>query len=207
MSNVHVLGHPLARTFLRVLRDKDTSSEAFRQQVKRLGNMLALEATRDIKTKAHVVETPLAQTDETVLDEKIALTPILRAGLGLLDPFLDILPEAHVYNLGVFRDEQTHKPHSYYNKLNEYEMVDTIYVIDPMLATGGTSVMVIDILKEWGVQKIKFAGLVGAPEGVKALQEAHPDVDIYLAALDDHLNEKAYIVPGLGDAGDRIFNS
>lgn len=207
MSNVHVLGHPLARTFLRVLRDKDTSSEAFRQQVKRLGNMLALEVTKDIKTKPVNVETPVGIAEEAVLDETVALTPILRAGLGMLDSFLDILPEAHIYNLGVFRDEQTHKPHSYYNKLNEYEMVDTVYVIDPMLATGGTAVMVIDVLKEWGVQKIKFVGLVGASEGVKALQEAHPDVDIYLAALDDHLNEKAYIVPGLGDAGDRIFNS
>ena len=125
----------------------------------------------------------------------------------MLDPFLDFLPEAHIYNLGVFRDEETHKPQSYYNKLKEYQMVDKVYVLDPMLATGGTSVMVIDILKKWGVKKIKFVGLVGAPEGVETLQTAHPDVDIYLAALDNKLNDNAYIMPGLGDAGDRIFNT
>tara|TARA_B100000508_G_C11410180_1_gene252865 strand:- start:273 stop:896 length:624 start_codon:yes stop_codon:yes gene_type:complete len=207
MSHLYVLDHPLARTFLFKLRDKNTKPDSFRRQVKRLGDMLAWEVTKDVKLKTQKVETPLAETQECVLDEKIALCPILRAGLGMIDPFLDFLPDARIYNIGVFRDEETFEPQFYYNKLSEYEMVDTIYVLDPMLATGGTSVMVVDIFKKWGVKKIKFIGLVGAPEGVKALQEAHPDVPIYLAALDDHLNENAYIVPGLGDAGDRIFNS
>jgi uracil phosphoribosyltransferase len=207
MLNVFVLDHPLAKTFLFSLRDKDTSSEIFRAQARRLGLMLALEVTKDIKTRPQKVLTPLEETTEAVLDEKIALCPILRAGLGMVDPFLDFIPEAHIYNLGVFRDEETHKPQSYYNKLMDYKMVDTIYVLDPMLATGGTATMVIDILKKWGAPKIKFVGLVGAPEGIEALQKAHPDVPIFLATKDDKLNENAYIVPGLGDAGDRIFNS
>ncbi len=207
MANVKILEHPLAGSFLLKMRDKNSSPEVFRAQVKKLGRMLALEATRDVKTQPKEVETPLCKTKEDVLVQTMAVVPILRAGLGLLEPFLDFLPEAKTYCLGMYRNEETHEPVTYYNKLDQYEMVDIIYVLDPMLATGGTSVMTIDALKNWGAKNIKFVGLVGAPEGVQALQEAHPDVEIILGTLDDHLNENAYIVPGLGDAGDRIFNS
>ncbi|MEM9469730.1 MAG: uracil phosphoribosyltransferase [Pseudomonadota bacterium] len=207
MSNVHVLNHPLAKTYLATLRDKNSAADVFRAQAKRLAYMLALEITNDIKVKPQTIKTPIKKTEESVLDESIALVPILRAGLGMVEPFTDFLPDAKVYCYGAYRNEETHQPVPYYNKLDEYEMVDTAYVLDPMLATGGSAIITIDALKEWGVQRIKFAGLIGAPEGVEALHKAHADVEIYLAALDEGLNENAYIVPGLGDAGDRIFNS
>lgn len=211
MADVHVLNHPLTGQFLRAMRDKDSTPEVFRAQVKRLGLLLALECSKDLKTAPQTVQTPLCETTEDVVSDSVAIVPILRAGLGLMEPFLELMPQAKTYCLGLYRNEQTHQPVSYYNKLDECEMVDVVYVIDPMLATGGSAIMTIDALREWGTQKkdmqIKFIGLIGAPEGVKALQEAHSDVDIHLAALDDHLNEDAYIVPGLGDAGDRIFNS
>jgi len=207
INKLHVLDHPLKGTYLRDMRDKDASSEVFRAQVKRLGHLLVIEATKSLQVQSQEIETPLCKTTENCVFESIALVPILRAGLGLMEPFLDFLPDAKTYCLGLYRDEQTHQPVSYYNKLDECEMVDVVYVIDPMLATGGSAIMTIDALKEWGAKNIKFIGLIGAPEGVKALNDAHNDVDIYLAALDERLNEDAYIVPGLGDAGDRIFNS
>ena len=207
MPNVYTLDHPLTGRYLKAMRDKNSSPEVFRAQVSRLGHMLALEAATDLKTRKQEVATPICMTQEDVPSETVAIVPILRAGIGLMEPFLDFLPEAKVLCLGMYRNEDTHLPVSYYNKLNEYNVVDVVYVVDPMLATGGSAIMTIDALKEWGASKIKFVGLIGAPEGVKALHEAHPDVDIHLGALDDHLNENAYIVPGLGDAGDRIFNS
>lgn len=207
MSKLHVLNHPLTGNYLKNMRDKNSTPEVFRAQVKRLGVMLALEATKDLLVKSVTVDTPLCETHENVTDQSVAIVPILRAGLGLMEPFLDLMPDAKTYCLGLYRNEETHEPVTYYNKLDEYEMVDAVYVIDPMLATGGSAIITIDALKSWGATRIKFIGLIGAPEGVKALQTAHGDVDIYLAALDDHLNENAYIVPGLGDAGDRVFNS
>ncbi|MGB1076997.1 MAG: uracil phosphoribosyltransferase [Bdellovibrionales bacterium] len=207
MNTLNVLDHPLTGTFLKLLRDENTSPETFRTQVKRLGHMLALQVSQDIRTEKAPCTTPLCDTQESVISESIALVPILRAGIGMADPFLDFLPNAQIHCLGVYRDETTHEPVSYYNKLPQDNAPDTAYIIDPMLATGGSALATIKTLKDWGVPKIKFAGLIGAPEGVKAVHNEHPEIDIFLAALDEKLNENAYIVPGLGDAGDRIFNS
>lgn len=206
-KNVSILNHPLAGLYLKSLRDKNSFPEIFRKQVARLGYMLALEITHDLPTKSEICETPICETREDIIYQKIGIVPILRAGIGLVDPFLEFLPEAEVHCLGMYRNEKTHQPVSYYNKLPEGKPVDIAYVIDPMLATGGSAIMTIQTLKNWGVTRIKFAGLIGSPEGVKALHDEFPDVDIYLAALDDKLNSDAYIVPGLGDAGDRIFNT
>lgn len=207
MKNIYVLDHPLVGTYLQKLRDKNSSPETFRAQAARLTQLLAVEISRDLKTNTQECETPLCTTQEKVVSEKIGLAPILRAGIGMVDPFLNFLPDAHVLYLGMYRDHDTHMPVHYYNKLEDTGLVDTAYVLDPMLATGGSALAAIEALKDWGVKKIKFAGLIGAPEGVKAVHDAHPDVDIHLAALDEKLNENAYIVPGLGDAGDRIFNT
>lgn len=207
MNTACTLDHPMTGTYLRALRDKDGSPETFRKQISKLGHMLALEVSKDVKTRAVTCETPLTTTEEHVLAENIGIVPILRAGIGMVEPFLDFLPDAEVLFLGMYRDEETHMPVSYYNKLSETALVDTAYIIDPMLATGGSALLTIKALKDWGVKTIKFCGIIGAPEGVKAVHDVYPDVDIYLAALDDHLNEHAYIVPGLGDAGDRIFNT
>lgn len=206
-KNVYVLDHPLTGGYLKSLRDKEASSEVFRKQVSRLGLMLAIEATRDLKTTSQSCETPLQTTSEEVVSQRIGIVPILRAGIGFVDPFLEFLPQAEVHFLGMYRDEVTHEPVHYYNKLPKGNPVEVAYVIDPMLATGGSAVATIDILKEWGVKQIKFIGLIAAPEGVKAVHNKHPDIDIYLGALDKELNDIAYILPGLGDAGDRIFNS
>ena len=207
MSKLFVLDHPLAGNFLATLRDKATDPHVFRQQVKHLGHMLVIEASKDLEVEAKAIQTPMCETSEDVIAESVGIVPILRAGLGLVDPFLDLMPDSKVLCLGMYRDEETHQPVTYYNKLSEYDLVDVAYVIDPMLATGGSAIITVDALKKWGVKKIKFVGLIGAPEGVKAFQEAHPDVDVHLAAQDDHLNDDAYIIPGLGDAGDRIFNT
>ncbi|MCK5375073.1 MAG: uracil phosphoribosyltransferase [Alphaproteobacteria bacterium] len=206
-DNVFVLDHPLVGTYLDQLRDKDSNSENFRCQVRRLGHMLALQITNDLNTKEKICHTPLTQTSEQVVCEKVGVVPILRAGIGLVDPFLDFLPEARALYLGIYRDEKTHQPVSYYNKLEETQKVAVAYIIDPMLATGGSALAAAEALTEWGIDKIKFAGLIGAPEGVAALHAQYPDIEIHLAALDENLNENAYIVPGLGDAGDRIFNT
>jgi len=207
MTIVRTLSHPLARVFLKDLRDKSSTPDTFRQQVKRLSHMLALECSQDIKTKSIMCTTPLCETEESEIAETIALVPILRAGIGMVEPFLDFLPNAQVHCLGLYRDEETHKPVSYYNKLPQDTPPDTAYIIDPMLATGGSALATIDVIKAWGVKNIKFVGLIGAPEGIKAVHDKHPEIDILLASLDSHLNENAYIVPGLGDAGDRLFNS
>lgn len=207
MSNVYVLDHPLSGNFLSLLRDKNSAPDLFRIQADRLGYMLALEVTKDLQTSAKECETPMCKTEEQVVSEKIGIVPILRAGIGMVDPFLKFLPDAHVLYLGMYRDHDTHMPVHYYNKLEETGLVDTAYVIDPMLATGGSALGAIDAIKDWGVKNVKFVGLIGVPEGVKAVHDKHPDVDIHLAALDEKLNENAYIIPGLGDAGDRIFNT
>ncbi len=206
-DNVFVLNHPVTGLYLKSLRDKNSSPEVFRAQVARLGAMLALEVTRDLHTRVQTVETPICQTQEDVIAAHIGIVPIMRAGIGLVDPFLHFLPHAQTFFLGLYRDEDTHQPVSYYNKLTANKPVDVAYILDPMLATGGSAILAVEEMKKWGVKHIKFAGLIGAPEGVRALHDAFPDVDVHLAALDDCLNENAYIVPGLGDAGDRIFNS
>lgn len=205
--NINVLNHPLTGGFLKILRDKDTPPEIFRAQATRLGMMLALNISKDLSVTSQNIETPICDTTENVISAHIALVPILRAGIAMVEPFLTFIPNAQVLFLGMYRDEQTHCPVSYYNKLDESRCPDVAYVIDPMLATGGSALLAIDEMKKKGVKTIKFAGLIGAPEGVKTLHDAHPDVDIHLAALDERLNENAYIVPGLGDAGDRVFNS
>ena len=169
--------------------------------------MLTIDATKDLPTEGQTVTTPMCDTTEQVVTASIGVVPILRAGMGMVEPFLSIVPQAHVLALGMYRNEETHQPLAYYNKLDESPKVDHAFIVDPMLATGGSALMTIEALKDWGVTNIKFLGLIGAPEGVKAVHADHPDVNIYLAALDNHLNEDAYIVPGLGDAGDRLFNT
>jgi uracil phosphoribosyltransferase len=207
MSEVHVSTHPLVLHKLALLRRTSTEPKKFRELVREIAQLLFYEATADLKLEAWTVETPLTETEGQRIAERIGLIPILRAGLGMQEALLDILPTAHVWHLGLYRDHTTLEPVTYYNKLPAEPNIDLSIVVDPMLATGGSAIAAVDILKKWGAKRIKFLGLLAAPEGVKALSEAHPDVPIHLAALDSHLNEKGYIVPGLGDAGDRQFGT
>lgn len=207
MSNVHVSTHPLVAHKLTRLRDKNTDPKKFRELVREIAALLAYEATADLKLQPRSVETPLATTTGYELVEKVGLVPILRAGLGMVEGVWELLPTAEVWHIGLYRDERTLKPVEYYNKLPLEPRVSVCLILDPMLATGGSAVATVDILKRWGVKRIKFVGLIGAPEGIQAMQTHHPEVPIYLAAIDDHLNERGYIVPGLGDAGDRQFGT
>ncbi len=207
MTNVYPSPHPLVAHKLSILRDVNTEPKKFRQLVRELGSLLTYEATTDLHMAPIDVSTPMGTAKCHELSMKIGLIPILRAGLGLVEGVWDLIPTAEVWHIGLYRDERTLKPVEYYNKLPIEPTVSVCLVLDPMLATGGSAVATIDILKRWGVKRIKFVGLIAAPEGIKALQTAHPDVDIHLAAVDDHLNEKGYIVPGLGDAGDRQFGT
>jgi len=207
MSNVYASPHPLVAHKLSRLRDKNTEPKKFRELVREISGLLAYEATLDLMTTAREVETPLAQTVGAELKEKIGLVPILRAGLGMVEGIWELMPSSEVWHIGLYRDEHTLKPVEYYNKLPIEPRVSVCLILDPMLATGGSATATADVLKRWGVKKIKFVGLIGAPEGIAAMQAAHPDIDIHLAAIDDHLNERAYIVPGLGDAGDRQFGT
>lgn len=206
-KKLFILDHPLAGAALKILRHKDTPSDLFRVQAMRLGRMLALESTRDLPTADEKTITPMCETTEKCVTQSVGIAPILRAGIALVDPFLDFMPDAHVWFLGMYRDEKTFEPVSYYNKLPDNIPNDIVYVVDPMLATGGSAISTVYALKEKGVKKVVFVGLIGAPEGVEALHKEYPDVDIYLGALDEKLNDDKYIVPGLGDAGDRFFNS
>ena len=207
MENVFESHHPLVKHKLTRLRDKNTKPKKFRELVRELGALLTYEATMDLLTTSVTIETPLTTTQGEDLKEKIGLVPILRSGLGLVEGVWELMPSAEVWHIGLYRDERTLKPVAYYNRLPIAPTVSVCLVLDPMLATGGSAVATVDILKDWGVSKIKFVGLIAAPEGIKRLHDAHPDVPIYLAAIDDHLNEDAYIVPGLGDAGDRQFGT
>ncbi|HXF86456.1 MAG TPA: uracil phosphoribosyltransferase [Anaerolineales bacterium] len=207
MSNVYASKHPLVAHKLSRLRDKNTEPKKFRELMREIAALLAYEATADLAVMPRELETPLAKTMGYELKEKIGLVPILRAGLGMVEGVWSLMPSAEVWHIGLYRDEHTLKPVEYYNKLPTEPRVSVCLILDPMLATGGSAVATADILKRWGVRRIKFVGLIGAPEGVKLMQEKHPDVDIYLAAVDSHLNERAYIVPGLGDAGDRQFGT
>lgn len=207
MSNVFASRHPLVAHKLSRLRDKNTEPKKFRELVREIAALLAYEATADLLTIPRELETPLEKMIGAELKEKIGLVPILRAGLGLVEGFWELMPSAEVWHIGLYRDEHTLRPVQYYNKLPLEPTVSVCLILDPMLATGGSATATADVLKRWGVKKIKFVGLIGAPEGIKAMQTAHPDIPIYLAAIDDHLNERAYIVPGLGDAGDRQFGT
>jgi uracil phosphoribosyltransferase len=204
---VHVSTHPLIQHQLARLRSVETKPREFRDLVAGLGRLLFFEATQDIPLRLVRVQTPLVGMNCSEIVDKVGLVPVLRAGLGMAEAMLQALPEATVWHLGLYRDHDTLKPVTYYNKVPAKSDLDLAIVLDPMLATGGSAIVAIDILKKAGIPKVKFAGLIGAPEGVAALQKAHPDVPIFLAALDSHLNGVGYIVPGLGDAGDRQFGT
>ena len=207
MSNVYESKHPLAAHKLSRLRDKRTEPKKFRELVREIAALLAYEATADLATTPRELETPLEKTIGVELQEKIGLIPILRAGLGMVEGIWELMPVAEVWHIGLYRDEHTLRPVEYYNKLPTEPSVSVCLILDPMLDTGGSATATADVLKKWGVKKIKFVGLIASPEGIKAMQTAHPDIDIHIAAIDDHLNERAYIVPGLGDAGDRQFGT
>lgn len=207
MAEVHVSNHPLVKHKLTLLRDKHTDPKKFRELIREITLLIAYEALNDLDVTEKEVETPLTKTTGYKLTEAIGLIPILRSGLGMVEGIWEMIPSAEVWHIGLFRDEETLRPVAYYNRLPIHPTVSVCLILDPMLATGGSAVKTVDILKAWGARRIKFLGVIGAPEGVETLSSAHPDVDIYLAALDSHLNEHAYIVPGLGDAGDRQFGT
>jgi uracil phosphoribosyltransferase len=207
MAQAHASTHPLVLHKLTILRDKSTEPRKFRELVSEISALLTYEATADLETSPREVETPMGKTTGGEMKQNIGLVPILRAGLGMVDGVWDLMPDAQVWHIGLYRDEKTLQPVQYYNKLPTAPTVGVCLVLDPMLATGGSAAATISILKEWGVKKIKYVGLLGAPEGIAHLSKEHPDVPIYLGAIDSHLNEIGYIVPGLGDAGDRQFGT
>ena len=202
-----VSDHPLVKHKLTLLRDAATDHRKFRELVRELALLLCYEATRDLALARTTVDTPMGQADGWQASEVIGLVPILRAGLGLVDGIQDLLPSVQVWHIGLYRDEATLRPVEYYNKLPAEPTVQLCLVLDPMLATGGSAVATVDILKRWGAKRIKFVGILAAPEGVAALSAAHPDVAIHVAELDERLNDIGFIVPGLGDAGDRMFGT
>ena len=208
MAKVHIMDHPLVHHKLAVLRDKNTPVKEFRELVSEIAGLMCYEATRDLPTVEVEVETPITTAKCRMLaGKKLAIVPILRAGLGMVDPMVDLIPAAKIGHIGLYRDPETHQPVEYYCKLPEDVANRQVFVVDPMLATGGSAVAAIDFLKKHGCKNIIMMNIIGCPEGIKAVQEAHPDVDIYMAACDEKLNDHAYIVPGLGDAGDRIFGT
>ncbi|HHZ11815.1 MAG TPA: uracil phosphoribosyltransferase [Acholeplasmataceae bacterium] len=202
-----VFNHPLIHHKLALIRDENTGTKDFRQTVSEIGMLMAYEVTRDLPTRKVKVKTPVGEADAYVLEKAVVVVPILRAGLGMVDGITTLIPTAKVGHIGVYRDEETLEPHEYYAKFPSIIKDAVVFVVDPMLATGGSVKHAIDVLKARGAKTIVYMGLVGAPEGVKKIQETHPDVDIYLAALDEKLNDKGYIVPGLGDCGDRLFGT
>lgn len=206
-ENVHVSEHPLVQHKLRLLRRKTTEPKKFRELVRELAMLLAYEATRDLELAKKPVETPLGVAKAAELQEKIGLVPILRAGLGMVDGVWEMMPGAEVWHLGLYRDEDTLRPVEYYNKLPIEPTVSVCLILDPMLATGGSAVAAVDVLKRWGVKRIKFVGVIAAPEGIDRMVNAHPDVPIHISVIDEHLNNDGFIVPGLGDAGDRQFGT
>lgn len=208
MSELHIVDHPLIVHKLSIMRDKETGSKDFRQLLDEIAMLMGYELTRDLPLTEVEIETPIKKTTVRMISgKKLAVVPILRAGLGMVDGLLRLVPVAKVGHIGLYRDPHTHQPVEYYCKLPSDIEERTVILVDPMLATGGSAVDALSMLKAKGCRSIRFMCLVAAPEGVKRVQEAHPDVDIYTAALDECLNERAYIVPGLGDAGDRIFGT
>jgi uracil phosphoribosyltransferase len=207
VNNVFPSTHPLVAHKLALLRDKNTEPKKFRELIPEIAALLTYEATADLPLRSIIVDTPLARAPGGILEAKIGLVPILRAGLGMVEGVWNLMPSAEVWHIGLYRDERTLKPVEYYNKLPVEPTVSVCLILDPMLATGGSAVTTVDILKRWGVTRIKFIGILGAPPGVANMQSHHPDVPIHLAAIDECLNEKGYILPGLGDAGDRQFGT
>ena len=208
MGKVQVLDHPLLQHKLSILRDKNTGVKEFREIVGEIAALMCYEATRNLPTEEVEIETPVAMAKTKVLSgKKLAIVPILRAGLGMVDSMIELIPSAKVGHIGLFRDPETHEPHEYYCKLPDPIDQRLIVVVDPMLATGGSAVDAIDQIKKVGGKQIKFMCIIAAPEGVEKLHKAHPDVQIYIGHLDRELNADAYICPGLGDAGDRIFGT
>jgi len=206
-GNVFPSEHPLAKHKLTLLRRKSTEPKKFRELISELATMLVYEATRDLPLSHEPVETPLTTTQGDIMAETVGLIPILRAGLGMVEGFWDLMPGAEVWHIGIYRDENTLKPVEYYNKLPTEPTVSVCLILDPMLATGGSATATVEVLKRWGVKRIKFVGIIGAPEGIAAMTKAHPEVPIHLAAVDERLNNVGYILPGLGDAGDREFGT
>ncbi len=207
MKNVFPSKHPLVMHKLTKLRDQRTEPKKFRELIREIAALLTYEATSDLLITPKQIETPLESTGGESLQHKIGLVPILRAGLGMTEGVWELMPSAEVWHIGLYRDEETLKPVEYYNKLPIEPTVSVCLILDPMLATGGSVIATVDILKEWGVEKIKFIGVIASPEGISALHDKHPDVNIHLAAIDRELNEHGYILPGLGDAGDRQFGT
>ena len=208
MNNVIEMTHPLIKHKISILRDKNTITNEFRKLIEEIGFLMGYEALRDLPIEDVEIETPIETCKTPMISgKKLAIVPILRAGLGMVNGILALVPSAKVGHIGLYRDEETHEPHEYYCKLPSDCDEREVFVVDPMLATGGSCIAALQMLKDKGVKHLRFMCIIAAPEGVKRLQEAHPDVDVYIGALDDHLNEHKYIVPGLGDAGDRIFGT
>lgn len=207
MENLYISNHPLIQHKLALMRSVTTEPKKFREVVHEITNLLIYEATLDLATKEVEVQTPLGSTSGQMLSQRIGLVPILRAGIGMVDAMLDMIPTAQVWHIGLYRDHRTLLPVEYYNKLPVQPTVDVCFVLDPMLATAGSATATVQVLKDWGARQIKYVGLIAAPEGVERLHTEHPDVPIHIAAVDSHLNDKGYIVPGLGDAGDRQFGT
>ena len=208
MATVMIMDHPLIKHKISLLRDERTGTRDFRILVEEIAMLMGYEALRDLPTEPVTVKSPITVSQQPMLTgKKLAVVPILRAGLGMVNGILSLVPSAKVGHIGLARDEVTHEPHAYYCKLPENIDERLVVLPDPMLATGGSAIQAVDFIKAKGCKNIKFMCVIAAPEGLKALQTAHPDIDIYVGCLDDHLNEDAYIVPGLGDAGDRIFGT
>jgi len=207
MPSLYISSHPLVKHKLALLRSEATKPKKFRELVREISTLLVYEATADLDTHPMTVQTPLGPAESHELAGKIGLVPVLRAGIGMVEGAWQMIPGAEVWHIGLFRDERTLQPVEYYSRLPVSPTVNVCLILDPMLATGGSAVATVDILKRWGARRIKFVGLIGARSGADHLMEAHPDVPIYLAALDERLNEHGYIVPGLGDAGDRMFGT
>ena len=208
MASVHVLDHPLIQHKLAILRDKRTGTKEFRALINEIAGLMCYEATRNLPTVEVEVETPITIAKcRKLAGKKLAIVPILRAGLGMVDAMVDLIPSAKIGHIGLYRDPETHEPVEYYCKLPEDVGNRTVFVVDPMLATGGSAVAAIDFLKKHGCRNIIMMNIIGCPEGIQTVRNAHPDVEMYLAACDERLNEHAYIIPGLGDAGDRIFGT
>ena len=208
MGKFEVLDHPLIQHKLTIIRNKNCGTHEFREIINEIAELMVYEVSRDMPLEEVEVETPVAKAKEKRLaGKKVVIVPILRAGLGMVDGILELLPAAKVGHIGMYRDEKTLEPHEYFVKMPDHLEEREMIIVDPMLATGGSAIAAVDALKKRGAKSIKFVCLVAAPEGVKALRKAHPDIDVYAAALDDHLNENGYIVPGLGDAGDRLFGT
>ncbi len=208
MGSVTVLDHPLIQHKLSILRNKDTGVKEFRELVGEIAALMCYEATRNLPLEEVEIETPVAKAKVKVLaGKKLAIVPVLRAGLGMVDAMIDLIPSAKVGHIGLYRDPETHEPVEYYCKMPPDIAERQVFIVDPMLATGGSAVAAIDFIKKYGCKNITLMNIIAAPEGVEAVRTAHPDVDMYVAAVDEKLNDHAYIVPGLGDAGDRIFGT